>query len=236
MSALETNDLPSEEAPAAGDTDDPNGARRSISDGPRRPRLRPLISGVADMTMSALNMSMSALETDDESEDSAAPPAAVDPMQHQERANARPKKKKTLTHAFEAATRLGRCLSDAALASPSDTSPLAPDANGANGAMMHFSSPGGGDIAAQLFNNPKLAAFRAPLEMARSPLTMTMTSLPSLVSVSQPILVNPKCSGYLVEPMKWMELFLESGQINRKIVCANKKCSAKLGNYDWAGM
>ncbi|KAF8186844.1 hypothetical protein K438DRAFT_1595981 [Mycena galopus ATCC 62051] len=228
MSALETNDLPSEKAPAAGDSDDPNGVRRSISDGPRRPRLRPLISGVADLTMSALNVSMSALDTDDEPEDSAAPPSAVDPMQHQEPLPS--------THAFEAATRLGRRLSDAVLASPLDTSPPAPDANGADGATTHFSSPGGGDIAAQLFNNPKLAAFRAPLGMAMSPMTMTMTSLPSPVSMSQPILVNPKCSGYFVEPMKWMEPFLESGQIAGKIVCPNKKCNAKLGNYDWAGM
>jgi hypothetical protein len=36
--------------------------------------------------------------------------------------------------------------------------------------------------------------------------------------------------------MKWMEPFLESGQIAGKIACPNKKCGAKLGNYDWAGM
>lgn len=36
--------------------------------------------------------------------------------------------------------------------------------------------------------------------------------------------------------MKWMEPFLASGQLAGKIICPNKKCSAKLGNYDWAGV
>ena len=36
--------------------------------------------------------------------------------------------------------------------------------------------------------------------------------------------------------MKWMEPFLESGQLAGKIVCPNKKCGAKLGNFDWAGV
>ena len=33
-----------------------------------------------------------------------------------------------------------------------------------------------------------------------------------------------------------MEHFLSEGQLVGKIVCPNKKCSAKLGNYDWAGV
>jgi dual specificity phosphatase 12 len=57
-----------------------------------------------------------------------------------------------------------------------------------------------------------------------------------MTPISPPILVNPKCSGYFVEPMKWMESFLEEGQLAGKIICPNKKCSAKLGNYDWAGV
>jgi len=48
--------------------------------------------------------------------------------------------------------------------------------------------------------------------------------------------VNSKCSGYFVEPMKWMEPMLESGELAGKIVCPNKKCGAKIGNYDWAGV
>ncbi|KAF7360215.1 hypothetical protein MVEN_00750300 [Mycena venus] len=199
--------------PAEPETSEPTGVKRSVSDGLRRPRLRPLISGVADLTMSQL--SMSALDTDDEPEDAA---------QQQEPLPS--------THAFEAATRLGRRLSDAVLASPADTSPPAPDTtNGADGTTTHFSSADG-DIAAQLFAHPKLAAFRVP-GMMMSPLT---GGPPKGLPVSPPILVNPKCSGYFVEPMKWMEPFLESGQIAGKIACPNKKCGAKLGNYDWAGM
>ena len=36
--------------------------------------------------------------------------------------------------------------------------------------------------------------------------------------------------------MKWMEHFLSGGQLAGKIICPNKKCAAKLGNYDWAGV
>ena len=32
-----------------------------------------------------------------------------------------------------------------------------------------------------------------------------------------------------------MDFFLEDGQLAGKIICPNKKCAAKLGNYDWAG-
>ncbi|KAH6906785.1 protein-tyrosine phosphatase-like protein [Coprinopsis sp. MPI-PUGE-AT-0042] len=53
--------------------------------------------------------------------------------------------------------------------------------------------------------------------------------------VPPPILVNATCSGYFVEPMKWMDSFLDSGETAGKIVCPNKRCGAKLGNYDWAG-
>ena len=33
-----------------------------------------------------------------------------------------------------------------------------------------------------------------------------------------------------------MEPFLMDGEMAGKIVCPNKKCGAKLGNYDWAGV
>jgi dual specificity phosphatase 12 len=36
--------------------------------------------------------------------------------------------------------------------------------------------------------------------------------------------------------MKWMEHFLSGGQLAGKIICPNMKCTAKLGNYDWAGV
>ncbi|KAI0947581.1 hypothetical protein AcW1_009302 [Taiwanofungus camphoratus] len=98
-----------------------------------------------------------------------------------------------------------------------------------------FSHPS--DLAAQLYANPKLAALRQPVAM--TPLTSTSTSSSSGMRVaphSPPIIINPKCSGYFVEPMKWMEPFLEEGQLAGKIICPNKKCGTKLGNYDWAGV
>ncbi|KAJ7778113.1 hypothetical protein B0H16DRAFT_1405873 [Mycena metata] len=194
------------------DTDDvsENGVTEGV---PQRPRLRPLISGVADLTMSSL--SMSALDTEDDPED-------AEQQQHR-------------THALNAATRLGRRLSDAVIASPTDTSPPAPDERPSlESATTHFSSSE--DIAAQLFANPKLAGLRGPMMSPLTPLTPLGTPKGLPASVSPPILVNPKCSGYFVEPMGWMEPFLESGQIAGKIACPNKKCNAKLGNYDWAGM
>ncbi|KAJ6558000.1 hypothetical protein B0H19DRAFT_125381 [Mycena capillaripes] len=218
MSALDTNDAsenePAEGAPADGQV------RRTASD---RPCLGRLVSGVADLSKS--EPSMSALETEDDSgpEDGAAPPANEEQQQQH-----------PSTHAFVAATRLGRRISDAVIASPVEaTSPLEHPADpDAAPATTHFSSSD--DIAAQLFANPKLAAFRAPMMM--SPLTPLQSGPPRSLPVSPPILMNPKCSGYFVEPMKWMEPFLESGQIAGKIACPNKKCGAKLGNYDWAGM
>ncbi|KAJ7108682.1 hypothetical protein C8R44DRAFT_803346 [Mycena epipterygia] len=218
MSALDTDDPPAEDGPTE-DGSTRSDVRRTSSDPPRRPRLRPLISGVVSGLGDQL--SMSALDTEDSGpEDGPTPPTdAQQPLPS--------------THAFAAATRLGRRLSDAMLGSPAETSPVesrasdtAPDVPAAT---THFSSTD--DIAAQLFAHPKLAAFRGP---TMSPLTPLQG--PPKLPISPPILVNPKCSGYFVEPMKWMEPFLESGQIAGKIACPNKKCGAKLGNYDWAGM
>jgi dual specificity phosphatase 12 len=86
-----------------------------------------------------------------------------------------------------------------------------------------YASPS--DLAAELHSHPKLVALRTPP-------SLSMTGIRSMAS--PPILLNPKCSGYFVEPMKWMEPFLESGELAGKIICP--KCSAKLGNYDWAGV
>ncbi|KAI0739126.1 hypothetical protein C8Q80DRAFT_1112923 [Daedaleopsis nitida] len=118
------------------------------------------------------------------------------------------------------------------------------------------------DLAAQLASHPKLAALRPPAGLAMTPMSGA-SGLPSptrsaphtpgiaamkgssyfagtapapATTMSPPILVNPKCSGYFVEPMKWMEPFLEQGHMAGKILCPNKKCGVKLGNYDWAGV
>ncbi|KAF6745368.1 phosphatases II [Ephemerocybe angulata] len=58
----------------------------------------------------------------------------------------------------------------------------------------------------------------------------------SLAVAVPPILTNPRCSGYFVEPLKWMDPFLSLGGLSGKIVCPNQRCKAKLGNYDWAGV
>jgi len=111
------------------------------------------------------------------------------------------------------------------------------------------------DLAAQLYANPKLAALRGPMPLSMTPIQPVRDK----ASISPPILANTKCSGYFVEPvsslfvsfesvctdrnvdmdageqMKWMEFFLEEGRLAGKILCPNKKCVAKLGNYDWAG-
>ena len=50
-----------------------------------------------------------------------------------------------------------------------------------------------------------------------------------------PLLPSPACSSYFVEPLSWMSPFLESGVLAGKITCPNKRCGAKLGNFDWAG-
>ncbi|PPQ84081.1 hypothetical protein CVT25_003601 [Psilocybe cyanescens] len=91
------------------------------------------------------------------------------------------------------------------------------------------------DLSAQLFSNPKLAALRSPT-LLQPQSGSSINSVKAQAPVSAPILVNPKCSGYFVEPMGWMEHFLAGGQLAGKITCPNKKCGAKLGNYDWAGV
>ncbi|TDL27853.1 hypothetical protein BD410DRAFT_781768 [Rickenella mellea] len=66
-----------------------------------------------------------------------------------------------------------------------------------------------------------------------------VTNSPNLNALTQPPnvpLVGASCSGYFLEPMKWMETFLNQGHSSGKIVCPNKRCGAKLGSYDWAGI
>ena len=57
----------------------------------------------------------------------------------------------------------------------------------------------GADLAAQLHANPKLAALRPP-GLAMTPLHLTPRVMDKS-SISPPILMNPKCSGYFVEPV-----------------------------------
>ncbi|KAL0067179.1 tyrosine protein phosphatase yvh1 [Marasmius tenuissimus] len=159
---------------------------------------------------------------------------------------------------------LGRRASDAMRGPTPMLSPVAGEGSTSNGAVgtteaassvedktrapppkldsPYFANPN--ELAAQLNANPKLAALRSPVSitpsgitpLAGSPAASPLVESPTSKVISPPIITNPKCSGYFVEPMKWMEPFLEEGQIAGKIVCPNKKCGVKLGNYDWAGV
>lgn len=77
---------------------------------------------------------------------------------------------------------------------------------------------------------------------------------PSNSLAVQPIISDPTCSGYFIEPvsrlcahacvfifdvelqMRWMDPLLGEGQMAGRIMCPNEKCNAKLGSYDWAGV
>ncbi|KAI0697029.1 protein-tyrosine phosphatase-like protein [Cytidiella melzeri] len=86
------------------------------------------------------------------------------------------------------------------------------------------------ELSAQLLSNPTIAVLRSGLSVVPAPSPSLMNSRGS------PILANSKCSGYFVEPLKWMDTIIEQGHMSGKITCPNKKCGAKLGNYDWAGV
>lgn len=109
---------------------------------------------------------------------------------------------------------LGRRLSDAVISSTSDANPPPENRTGsyfrADGSAVtehspdapeapvktpttHLISPA--DLAAQLMSDPKLAALRSP------PVSVT-TPQAKAAPISAPILVNPKCSGYFVEPVR----------------------------------
>ncbi|EMD35294.1 hypothetical protein CERSUDRAFT_116096 [Gelatoporia subvermispora B] len=178
-------------------------------------------------------LSESALEEEEEEEE---PPSPKVPTQSAEEQNGQAVSRET--HGEQTRPALPLAKSEPASAIPPL---LARRLSSSSGGLAHPS-----DLAAQLYANPKLAALRSPGVPGMSPLTPLSPMSPAgpgtnpqaakIAAMSPPILVNPKCSGYFVEPMKWMEPFLEEGQIAGKIACPNKKCGAKLGNYDWAGV
>lgn len=93
---------------------------------------------------------------------------------------------------------LGRQLSDAVISTkdPNSRTPIElPDTTIQN-PLDRLVSPA--DLSAQLFSNPKLAALRNPT-LPQSQSMSSQTRPPTVVSA--PILVNPKCSGYFVEPV-----------------------------------
>ena len=210
--------------------------------------------------------SMSALETEDEGD---ADSKATEPNENLPEMNIDLTGTTAEDISIHASQLLGRRLSDAVISLAGDTNPPPENRTGsyfrADGSTVtehssdapeaavetpttHLISPT--DLAAQLMSDPKLAALRSPAA------SVTQVPASKAAPISAPILVNPKCSGYFVEPvsrtffsitifhlltllrlqMKWMEHFLSSGEIAGKITCPNKKCNAKLGNFDWAGV
>ena len=107
-----------------------------------------------------------------------------------------------LSHALE------ESMAGDAAASPEEPTPRAPlpptdipkrTASPPPPGGTHYAS--GADLAAQLSSNPKLAALRAAA-------SLSMTGLNgSRAALSPPILMNPKCSGYFVEPV-WSPSFI----------------------------
>ncbi|GJE99573.1 ual-specificity phosphatase domain-containing protein [Phanerochaete sordida] len=96
------------------------------------------------------------------------------------------------------------------------------------------------ELSAQQNSDPAFVGLRPELRVTPAP-SPSLLALPRAMPTvnpppNSPILVNPKCSGYFVEPLKWMDAFLDKGELSGKIICPNKKCNAKLGNYDWAGL
>ena len=61
----------------------------------------------------------------------------------------------------------------------------------------------GSELAAQLHSNPKLAPLRVPGGLTMTTMTPVQTTSRAIdkASISPPILMNPKCSGYFVEPV-----------------------------------
>ncbi|GAA5863296.1 hypothetical protein JCM3774_000846 [Rhodotorula dairenensis] len=100
---------------------------------------------------------------------------------------------------------------------PSDTASTSTPATGASEVGQEVSAP---PVATRDRASEEGAAAAAPLARPAPE--------PSL-------LPSPACSSYFVEPLSWMSPFLESGVLAGKIVCPNKRCGAKLGNFDWAG-
>lgn len=205
------------------------------------------------LSMSSLSMSslsMSALDTEDDHESDEpkngqatdSPPLRVDVKSLRSSSMSMEGLGKDLSDAIDASVATDDSMSTGTATQSETVRVLSPvhESQDTSKTSTQYASPL--DLAAELHSHPKLVALRTPP-------SLSMTGIRSVAS--PPILMNPKCSGYFVEPvgvslsvvdpqlittfqMKWMEPFLESGQLAGKIICP--KCSAKLGNYDWAGV
>jgi len=175
---------------------------RNISGADRLRNFRNVSRGLIDMS---LTMSSAVADDDDEEEEEEEDEKPLDHI-----------------HA-EAAKLLGRRLSDAVITPASESIKDAPAILTGNVQNIGLSESSATDtdatktisqepmtthlisptnLAAQLFANPKLAALRSPSFGSSSiPVSSPPAATQPKPLVSAPIIVNPKCSGYFVEPV-----------------------------------
>ncbi|KAG6897417.1 hypothetical protein C0992_001731 [Termitomyces sp. T32_za158] len=166
----------------------------------RRPSSDKPLQNLSEVPQEKNSKSSSALESDDEEHNAAREITSAD----------------TVDISHEAAKLIGRRLSDAVLSpvgelmeNPFEASGKSKHALGDNQIPQQtfektiattFISPS--ELAAELMTNPKLAALRTTHPNSQN---INMTPLHSVAKApppqSAPILVNPKCSGYFVEPV-----------------------------------
>lgn len=79
---------------------------------------------------------------------------------------------------------------------------------------------------------PHLAALRGAM---RGPAPQAQAQPQAPQPSRSMMLHSPECSAYFVEPMAWMSA-LADGEVSGRLQCPAKKCGAKLGSWDWAGM
>lgn len=180
MSALEDDEtkIPSQESDPLPNSISQSQTRRTSSFGTDlRSRL------LAGFSLGPSSLSMSALDSDDEeSADSTTPVTTSTPRT----GGSHPSE--TTPSSLAAETIVG----DPETVHPPPASSIAAPAASP---LQH-----GSELAAQLHANPKLAALRSPGGLSMTPLQIT-TRVIDKASISPPILMNPKCSGYFVEPV-----------------------------------
>jgi dual specificity phosphatase 12 len=164
--------------------------RRSSSFGTDlRSRLLVGLSGIPS------NLSMSALDSDDE--DSVGSTTALSVTVSTPRTGSIPTADTTPSSPLTSVTSetIPENRDSAPTTGKSRPPPAVSTASAGAGTLQH-----GADLAAQLHANPKLAALRSPGGLAMTPLH-TAPRVIDKSSISPPILMNPKCSGYFVEPV-----------------------------------
>jgi dual specificity phosphatase 12 len=194
MASLSMSAIDDDEGKSTSQESDPQAVqsqkRRSSSFGTDlRSRLLVGLSGIPS------NLSMSALDSDDE--DSVGSTTALSVTVSTPRTSSIPTADTTPSSPLTSVTSetIPENRDSAPTTGKSRPPPAVSTASAGAGTLQH-----GADLAAQLHANPKLAALRSPGGLAMTPLH-TAPRVIDKSSISPPILMNPKCSGYFVEPV-----------------------------------